>query len=114
MSCWSGDGREIAYRDRITKRGYCAKCAESPITSSLDVAAQFTVDDTPYQMGELVECRTVGTIWEGIGEIVAISTSLEHGGTPVAPAYLVLMEDSRMLWFTPVCLKRMVRTHLYG
>jgi len=113
MSCWSGDGREVAYTDSITKRGYCSTCAASPVTSSLDVASQY-VESSPPEIGDVVECRTVGTIWEGFGEVIAISTKLEHGGTPVAPAYLVLMEDSRLLWFTPVCLKRMVRENLYG
>ena len=105
--CWSGDGRPVEYRDKITSRGYCTVCAGTEFTSSTNVHMQFLADLLPFSVGEHVECRTMGEYWEGTGIIVRVSTELRYGGTPLAPAYLVDMDDrDEMLWFTPICLKR--------
>lgn len=78
----------------------------SEVTSSRDVHLQFLASLMPLDIGDRCECRTVGTEYEGVGEIIEISEELRNGGTPVHPAYLVKMEDQRELWFTEICLKR--------
>jgi len=95
------------YQDSITQRGYCTVCAASEITSTQNVHLQFLSDLMQYEVGERVECWTMGEFYEGFGEVKEISTELRDGGTPVHPAYLVQIDDREgPLWFTPICLKR--------
>lgn len=109
-TCLCGKGRPVKYIDNVTLRGYCAVCASSEFTSSLSVNLQFISDLVPYEIGERVECRTMGEFYDGTGVITEMSTSLEKGGTPVHPAYRVKLDnDKGELWYTPVCLTRTSR-----
>ena len=66
---------------------------------------QFLNEIMPFEIGDRVECRTVGRIYDGIGQIVAVSTDLEQGGTEMSPAYRVRMDhDKSELWYTGKCL----------
>lgn len=112
--CLCGKGREASYFDEVTRRGYCSVCASSEITSSLAVHMEFISDLVPIELGERVECRTMGEFYDGTGVVVEISTELRFGGTPVNPAYLVEMDvkdedEKSRLWFTPICLTRTAR-----
>ncbi|QGJ94873.1 hypothetical protein SEA_REDWATTLEHOG_10 [Gordonia phage RedWattleHog] len=114
--CLCGKGRPVEYVDEVTQRGYCSVCASSEVTSSLAVHMQFISDLVPLEVGERVECRTVGEYYDGTGVIVEISTELRHGGTPVHPAYRVRLdgEKGEELWYTPVCLTRTARVDARG
>lgn len=105
--CWCGHGRPIKFRDALTQRGYCNVCAANEITSSQNVHLQFLDAIMPFEIGERVACWTMAEFYDGLGEVVKISTSLVDGGTPIHPAYLVQLDDQEEpLWYTPVCLKR--------
>jgi len=92
--------------DPITERGYCTACAANETTSTRHVHLQWLSTVLPLEVGERVECRTVGEIYDGDGEIIEISTEIRRGGTPVHPAYLVRLDDGREWWYTSVCLTR--------
>mgnify|MGYP000123690203 CR=1 FL=1 len=109
--CLCGKGRPVSYVDEVTQIGYCSVCAGSEITSSLRVHLQFVSETVPLEVGERVECRTIGEYYDGTGVIVEMSTDLEKGGTPVYPAYRVRLdgEEGETLWYTPICLTRTAR-----
>lgn len=95
------------FTDPVTKRPYCAACAAQEVTSSR--GAHFVLLDKllPVGVGSRVECRAAGEHYEGTGVIVEISTQLEHGGTPVHPAYLVQLDEStQRTWYTSCCLTK--------
>lgn len=110
-NCLCGKGRPVRYVDDVTQRGYCTVCASSEMTSSLTVHLQFISDTIPLEVGERVECRTVGQYYDGTGVIVEMSTDLAQGGTPVHPAYRVKLDGDtgETLWYTPCCLTRTAR-----
>lgn len=114
-TCLCGKGRPVKYVDKDTLRGYCKVCASSEITSSLSVNFQFLSELVPYEVGERVECRTMGEFYDGTGIVVEVSTALEKGGTPVFPAYRVKLDgDKGDLWYTPICLTRTAKVDTRG
>lgn len=108
MICLCGKGRPVKYTDEVTQRGYCSVCATNEITSSLNVHLQFLSDLVLFDVGDRVECRTVGEYYDGTGTVVESSTELSNGGTPIYPAYRVKLdgEDGITQWYTPICLTR--------
>jgi hypothetical protein len=106
--CFCPGGGPVAFWDKVTDRGYCVACASDEATSSRDVHLQFLSAITPLGVGETVECRNLGLdeYYDGVGEIIEISTEVRRGGTPVHPAYLVRLSDGRQLWYTSICLTR--------
>ena len=103
--CWSGDGRAVDYTDPITLKGFCATCASNEFISSQHVYLQFLKDIIPFEVGNRVECRTVGVIYDGTGKVIEVSTELKDGGTEYAPAYRVQLDKGdQKLWYTGKCL----------
>jgi hypothetical protein len=83
--------REIAYADPVD-RGYCAECTAVMPIGSVARAMQFLSATIPFKVGDRVEARTAGEIYDGIGTVTEVSFDLVHGGTPVIPMFRVVID----------------------
>lgn len=85
--------KAIAFTDQFSQLNYCADCHRSLPLSNTEMARLFLLSTIPYSIGDVVECRTAGVIYDGIGRIDDISMTLERGcGTPVYPSFHVTMD----------------------
>ncbi|ACH62319.1 gp87 [Mycobacterium phage Rizal] len=109
--------KEIVHTESGTGHPYCQECAlMQPPTSDewalVLLNAPWSPFSAPFRPGDKVEARTAGQIFDGVGEVVDMSVSLEHGGTPVYPTFkVVLTEKAHDLapdeaWYTECCLTR--------
>jgi hypothetical protein len=82
--------REIVHTDDL-ERGFCAQCYKP----SWDVlfANSFMALTVPFAVGDRVQCRTAGVIYDGIGVVEEVSTELKDGGTWVYPAFRVRFDE---------------------
>ena len=100
--------RDIVHTDELD-RGYCSLCY---VPRDLLYAINFMMLTIPFHIGDRVECRTGGQLYDGIGMVEDISTDLANGGTWVHPAFLVRFDEKAYdtvpdtLWYTESCLKR--------
>lgn len=84
--------RSIAYTDPVG-REYCPGCfALLPVATPARIV-EYLVRTIPFQVGDKVECRTAGVLYDGIGVIDEISVEPEKFGTPVFPSFHVAIED---------------------
>jgi hypothetical protein len=66
----------------------------------------------PFAVGDRVECRTAGVLFDGVGTIDEISTELKNFGTPVYPSFHVVLEEKAYpeapdeLWYQEPQLKK--------
>jgi hypothetical protein len=81
--------RDIVRTDELD-RGYCSQCY---VPHDLLWAYNFMALTTPFAVGDRVECRTGGEIYDGIGVVEEVSTDLKDGGTWVYPAFRVRFEE---------------------
>lgn len=86
--------REIVYVNEDTALPYCVGCLVSflPLSQSLRDAALLAAT-IPFSTGDRVEARLAGQVLDGTGTVTAVSTSLEHGATPVYPTFLVRLDE---------------------
>jgi hypothetical protein len=107
--------REIAYVEEGTQRQFCVECALALPPTSEELALLYIQMTTPFVVGDLVEARTAAQVFDGVGEVTEISTSLDHGGTMVFPTFHVVLESKAHdlapdeAWYTEVCLTRVER-----
>ena len=100
--------RDIIYTDEL-ERGYCDQCY---VPRDLIYAMAFMALTTPFQVGDRVECRTGGELYDGVGVVEDISTDLKDGGTWVHPAFRVRFTEKAydtvpdLQWYTEVCLTK--------
>lgn len=100
--------REIIHTDEL-ERGFCSQCY---VNRDLLYAFNFMMLTIPFQIGDRVECRTGGQLYDGDGVVEDISTDLKDGGTWVHPAFLVRFTRKEYdtvpdtLWYTESCLKK--------
>lgn len=111
--CWNcRDYVEIEYHESGTNRAFCKKCALELPPSSEELAHLFLSLTVPFKVGDVVEARTAGTILDGTGEVVEVSTDLRHGGTNVFPTFLVKLATKEHelapdeAWYTEICLRK--------
>lgn len=102
--------KEDVYTD-VNDLHYCQQCMGSFPTPSVVRAMNFLMATVPYADGDRVECRTGGEIFDGIGTVDGISFDLKDGGTPVYPAFHVVLDEKAYedapdeCWYTEVCLR---------
>lgn len=103
---------EIAYADSVDRQ-YCVSCAlELPDIGPMARAIIFLYLTVPYQVGDVVEARTAGQLYDGIGTVTGVYFDLEHGGSPIYPAFGVHIDqpadENAPLegWYTENCLRR--------
>jgi hypothetical protein len=65
-----------------------------------------------FELGERVECRTGGQLYDGIGTLMELSILLDNWGTPVHPVFRVVIDEPvneqipHDLWYTEICLTK--------
>jgi hypothetical protein len=108
--------KDVAWTEEQTGRAFCEEClAQLPWTSE-QRALMFLMLTIPFRPGDRVECRTAGgtpvELYDGIGTVQEISTSLEHGGTMVFPTFRVTLDEKAYpscpdeVWYTECCLTK--------
>ena len=109
--------QEIVYVEDGTNRTFCESCAANePLTSDewsfLLLVAPWSPFGPPFKSGDVVECRTAGQLYDGVGTVQEIDMDLAHGGTPVYPMWRVTIETKAYpeapdeAWYTENCLTR--------
>lgn len=84
--------KELAYTDPVG-REYCVSCfSVLPIPTATRILGHLMMT-IPFRIGDTVECRTAGALFDGIGVIDDISIELEHFGTPTYPSFRVHITD---------------------
>lgn len=91
---------------------YCVECLRDVSPPPEIAGLAYLLATIPFQVGERVECRTAGKLYDGIGTVKEIDISWKMGGTPVFPAFRVDLEKKSddslpdSLWYTEACLQR--------
>lgn len=93
---------------------YCEECLENilPPEQPELLGLAYLLATIPFQVGDKVECRTAGELYDGVGTVKEIDTEFKMGGTPVFPAFRVLLEEKidknlpDELWYTENGLKK--------
>ena len=103
--------KPIVYIDPV-EREYCEDCfAILPVPTATRIM-DYLLRTIPFQVGDRVECRTAGVIYDGIGVIEEVSIDPEKYGTPVYPSFRVRIEDKAHpeapdeRWYMEAQLKR--------
>lgn len=109
--CWSCKGlKEIAFTEDATRRSFCEECIALTPPSSDEMAVLYLLSTIPFRIGDRVEMRTAGQVYDGVGVITDFSMSLEQGATPVYPTFFVVLEEKAHdeapdgAWCTECCL----------
>jgi len=103
--------KEIAYTDPVG-REYCTGCfSELPIPTATRIL-EYLMLTIPFRIGDRVECRTAGALFDGVGTIDDISIELENFGTPTYPSFHVTIDEKAYpeapdsLWYMESQLKK--------
>jgi hypothetical protein len=105
--------KEIAFTDAYD-REFCAQChaqASAAQEATLFWMYSYLMATIPFGVGDKVECRTAGVLYDGIGVIDEVSFEPEKYGTPVYPSFHVRIEEKAYpeapdaLWYPETCLK---------
>ena len=111
--CWGCKSlKDIAYTEEDTLRSFCEDCLGLVPPSSDEMRLAFLMLTIPFKVGDRVEARTAAEVFDGVGVVEEVSTSLEHGGTVVYPTFKVRLETKEhdlapeMAWYTEICLTK--------
>ena len=91
---------------------YCQECIGMVPIQSEVFGLAYLLATIPFHVGDKVECRTAGELYDGIGIVQEIDTNFKMGGTPVFPAFRVKFNEKSEvtlpdeLWYTECCLKK--------
>lgn len=80
--------KDTAYTDPVG-REYCVDCFADLPVPTVNRIVSYLMLTIPFRIGERVECRTAGVLYDGIGTIDDISVDPENFGTPVYPSFRV-------------------------
>ena len=103
--------KDVAHTDELG-REYCAECLASNPDYSIPFMFAYLVATIPFHVGDKVEARTAGALFDGVGVIDKVSVNLSDWGTPVYPSFHVVIEDKAYpeapddLWYTESCLTK--------
>lgn len=73
-------------------RAWCASCANEMPTTPIQML-EYLMHTIPFEVGDRVECRTGGVLYDGVGVIQEMSIEPRNFGTPVHPSFRVRIED---------------------
>lgn len=102
---------EVVFTDAYG-RSHCGECFGRLPASTASLALEYLLLTIPFDVGDRVECRTAGALFDGVGVIDEVSVEPENFGTPAYPSFHVIIEDKAYpeapdsLWYTETCLKR--------
>jgi hypothetical protein len=105
------DFKPIAYTDPVN-REYCAGCFAVLPVPTVGRIVEYLIHTIPFMEGDVVECRTAGRLYDGIGVIDEVSIEPEKFGTPVYPSFHVQIKEKAYpeapdeLWYMETQLKR--------
>jgi hypothetical protein len=74
-------------------REYCAECFAVLPTATPWRMIDYLMLTIPFHVGDRVECRTAGALYDGIGTIDEVSIDPAKFGTPVFPSFHVVIEE---------------------
>ena len=89
---------------------YCQDCIDAVPEKPELFGLAYLLATIPFSVGDRVECRTAGELYDGIGVVEEIDLNFKMGGTPVFPAFKVKLEEKSEdslpdeLWYTESCL----------
>lgn len=102
---------EIVHTD-VLGRNFCASCwVVQPLPREV-ILASWAAANCPYDVGDKVECRTGGQVYDGVGTIVEKSTDPKDLATPLVPMFRVAIEDKAYpempdeAWYSEVCITK--------
>ena len=105
--------KEIAWTDNFD-REFCEQCYAVLLTTQEATSFwmyEYLMATIPFQVGDRVECRTAGTLYDGIGVVEEVSFDPAKYGTPVYPSFYCRIEEKAypeapdVLWYTETCLR---------
>ncbi len=83
--------KAVAYTDPLG-REYCKTCLLD-LDPGPNRMLEYLLGTIPFKVGDRVECRTAGVLYDGIGTIDEVSTELKNFGTPVYPSFHVVIDQ---------------------
>lgn len=104
--------KDNTIQDRDTGHHYCTDCARSYPVPSHVLGMLFLLNTIPFRVGDVVECRTAGVLFDGIGVVESISMDPKDYGSPIYPSFQVRLTDKRLedvpdvVNYTEVCLRK--------
>lgn len=107
--------KPVAYTDPLGRQ-YCAGCFVNMPVPTVTRMAEYLLRTIPFQIGDTVECRTAGVLYDGVGTIDDISVELEQFGTPVYPSFHVSLTEKAYdgapdeCWYMETQLRRAEKT----
>lgn len=107
--------KEVAYADPLGRQ-YCMDCFSeaSPVVTPMRMLSYLLLT-VPFRIGDRVECRTAGVLFDGVGVVDDVSFDLEHFATPVYPSFHVVITDKAYkeapddLWY---CEKQLIKVDI--
>lgn len=84
--------RPVAWTDSVG-REYCIGCFATLPVPTANRLLEFLMRTVPFSVGDRVECRTAGALYDGVGTIDQISVEPENYGTPVYPSFHVVIDE---------------------
>lgn len=105
--------KQVAWTDAVD-RDYCPECLA--MLQAMQARPTWMMDylaaTIPFAVGDRVEARTAGALYDGIGVVEKISFDPAEYGTPVYPSFYVRIEEKAYpeapdgLFYTETCLKK--------
>lgn len=84
--------KETAYTDPVG-REYCGDCFSILPIPTASRIIEYLMLTIPFKIGDRVECRTAGVLFDGTGTIDEVSIEPEKFGTPAYPSFHVVIDD---------------------
>src|ERR1700756_4360779 len=110
--CWSCKSiRDIVYIDGVDRQ-YCNDCVTLLPSNQSDMLMSFLSATVPYQVGDIVSCKTAGQVFDGVGHVVEVSFDPKDLASPVMPMFRVAMDEKAYdqvpdeIWYSEICLER--------
>jgi hypothetical protein len=96
----------------VVGREYCEDCVKIVQAAPMPINLLILAVTQPFHVGDRVECRTAGVVYDGIGVIDEVSTDWEKWGTPVYPSFHVVLEEKAYpecpdaIWYQEMQLRK--------
>ena len=84
--------KPVAYTDPLG-RGYCPQCFVTLPVPAVTRMVFELMASIPFKIGDRVECRTAGVLFDGVGTVREISIDPERYGTVVHPSFRVEIDE---------------------
>jgi hypothetical protein len=105
--------KPVAFVDDFD-REFCEECSTILLAAQAVTNAwmyEYLMATIPFKVGDKVECRTAGVLYDGIGTVEKVSFDPAEYGTPVYPSFYCRIEEKAYpeapdaLYYTETCLQ---------